>query len=799
MTHNAGPIVSVSATIPTEVVDDFLLVPQDDPDRPAVYVAGDLYTFLATTRETDFDFNFFDFFLPVGGGPPPHIHVLEDEVWHTIGGELQFNFGDQGTTSIVVPDGTTLFGPLNRTHGFKNLDSMVSVSGVTPGARTLSITAPGALELFFNAAATRVTGDRDAPIPGFNNSTGAGFIDPIKVAKFGARTDGSVVFDETKIANYKAPEDALEHVIVLPEDAEGEVVERAKELAKLDVFSIWTTGNQAGIPKRPMFTGPFGLEYTSLISLQESRNKLSYNQFSLEPQELASFDTLIQANLTDSQVVEPAESAATGVANIELNTEGGIDYSLSVTGLDFGELVEGGNSQTPNDDSDDVTAIHVHSGKRGANGDHVFSILDPDEKDENDLSITLNENGSATLSGTWNQTEKEIPKNLIDFFDGSIPGAESDFYFQIHTEGSPNGQIRGQIASTTDADNFPKSVKSDDHELFYVKEGQLSVKIGDEVRVAEKDNFVYVAPGNEYSIANFGDETVESLAVTVADQEAPNTANNELFPSPLNPRGGILPNELVLLGDEADFFTDSSAQEFESHRRIYGAEADDELFAIKEDRLFGEEGNDLLDASVGQGRNQLYSGEGKDEIVVNVEDRAFGGDGDDLLDASIGSGRNLLDGGDGDDILIAGSNDQLVGGDGDDILNIRRGSNNLLYGGSSADQFRIVNGRLPDAVEVQYPEDTPRFLLEGLLLPELVDTRNTIMDFELGVDKIYILGIKDIVSSFDDLELLPAFGDIGSTSIIATFTEDGVEKEISLANVSGIIFNELSASDFIFA
>jgi hypothetical protein len=37
-----------------------------------------------------------------------------------------------------------------------------------------------------------------------------------------------------------------------------------------------------------------------------------------------------------------------------------------------------------------------------------------------------------------------------------------------------------------------------------------------------------------------------------------------------------------------------------------------------------------------------------------------------------------------------------------------------------------------------------------------------------------------------------------STSIIAQFTEDGIEKEISLANVSGVIFNELSANDFVF-
>lgn len=740
MTHSNRPIAELSSTTtPTEAVDNYSLVSQDDLSRPAVYVAGDLYTFLATTRETDFNFNFFDFFLPVTGGPPPHIHFYEDEVWHTINGDIQYNFGNQGTDSIVVPEGTTLFGPLEKTHGFKNLDSIASVSGVTPGTRTLSITAPGALDLLFEAAATRVI-DRNEPVLGFGESTGEGFIDPFKVAKFGARTDGSVIFDETRIANYEAPEDALDYIIVLPDDAEGEVVERAKEIAELDGFKVWTTGEHAGLSKRPTFTGSFGLEYTSLISFEESGNKLSYNEFSLEPQKLAFSDTSIQSNLLGSQVVEPTESLATGVSTLELNSEGDIEYSLTVTGLDFGELVEGETPLTPNDDNDDITAIHIHSGQRGTNGEHVFNILDPNEQNEEDLSIVLNEDETATISGTWNQTEKEIPTSLFDFFNdsfnGSLPGTESNFYFQIHTEGNPDGEIRGQIASTTDANNFPEAIESDDHELLYVKEGQLSAKIGNEIRLIGKDDFVYVAPGREYSIANFSNETVESLAVTVVDREPPETVNNESFPVPSN--------------------------------SIYGDEEDNELFAINDgDGLYGREGNDILDASLDKDRQK--------------------------------NGYNLLDGNQGDDILIAGSNDKLVGGEGDDLLNIRQGDNNLLYGGSGADRFQIVNGLLPDAIEVEYSEDSEKFLLEGLSFPELVDTRNTIADFELGVDKIRISGVENIVSTFEDLELLPAFGDLDSTSIIATFTEDGIDKEISLANVSGVIFNELSPDDFIFA
>ena len=188
----------------------------------------------------------------------------------------------------------------------------------------------------------------------------------------------------------------------------------------------------------------------------------------------------------------------------------------------------------------------------------------------------------------------------------------------------------------------------------------------------------------------------------------------------------------------------------------------------------------------------IFLGEGNDEFLVNTESHVFGEDGEDILDATLSSGRNLLDGGNNNDILFAGSSDQLVGGEGDDLLYINQGSNNLLYGSSGNDQFKIVNSRLPNTIEVQNPEDTSSLLSENL------STGNTIMDFELGIDQIHITGLEG-VSSFEDLQLLPTFRDLGSTSIVASFTEDGVEEEISLANVAGIASNELSADDFVFA
>lgn len=390
-----------------------------------------------------------------------------------------------------------------------------------------------------------------------------------------------------------------------------------------------------------------------------------------------------------------------------------------------------------------MTKIHIHSGESGTNGHHVFNIIDPHEQQESNLHINLNDDGSASISGVWNKSEQEIPSVLSDFLSGNdLPGAESDFYFQVHTEGNEKGEIRGQIGLTTK--DFSDSVTSEDQEALYVKDGNLSLKIDDEVKLVGPDTFVYIAPGQEYSIGNFGTETVDSLAVTIPQKS---DADKEIA-SPLKSPADIPAKTTIVLGEGVDIFN----------------------FTDESDR-------------------QVYGGKGNDKLSANQNDHLFGQEGDDLLDASKGKNNNLLDGGAGNDELLGAKDGELVGGDGDDILRISNGGNNLLYGNGGADQFWIVNGQIPDTV-------TETRQLTDLGLPNLEDTRNTIADFELGTDKIGISGVSEI-SSFDDLKLLPAFGDIKSTSIIATI--DGIEGEVSLANIVDIQFNQLSADDFVFA
>ncbi len=144
----------------------------------------------------------------------------------------------------------------------------------------------------------------------------------------------------------------------------------------------------------------------------------------------------------------------------------------------------------------------------------------------------------------------------------------------------------------------------------------------------------------------------------------------------------------------------------------------DDLNLIPTDKqtIFADGGNDIIDGGIAKGSdNRLYGGDGNDELYAKLRDRLFGEAGDDILDASQGKGSNRLYGGAGSDKLFAGTNDLLDGGDGTDTIFAGKGGN-TLYGGGGADKFYLAAGSLPTSV-------------------------NTISDFEIGIDSLVILGI----------------------------------------------------------
>ena len=150
---------------------------------------------------------------------------------------------------------------------------------------------------------------------------------------------------------------------------------------------------------------------------------------------------------------------------------------------------------------------------------------------------------------------------------------------------------------------------------------------------------------------------------------------------------------------------------------VAGTAKDDlNLISTNQQTIFADGGNDIIDGSVAKGSgNRLYGGDGNDELYSGLRDRLFGEAGYDILDASQGKGGNRLYGGAGSDKLFAGTNDFLFGGDGNDTLFAGTGGNRL-DGGGGADKFYLAYNGAPT-------------------------TANTIADCAVGIDCLVILGI----------------------------------------------------------
>lgn len=113
----------------------------ETPGREIYNVAGDVYTFLVTGEETDGGLALFNFFVPPGFGPPPHIHAPEDESFYALDGTPTFF---QGNQTVIATPGTYAYLPRLRPHGFSN--------GTDAPVQVLSISLPGTLDDYFRLA-----------------------------------------------------------------------------------------------------------------------------------------------------------------------------------------------------------------------------------------------------------------------------------------------------------------------------------------------------------------------------------------------------------------------------------------------------------------------------------------------------------------------------------------------------------------------------------------------------------------------------------------------------------------------
>ncbi len=116
------------------------LVPADT--GPVYHAFGEEVQFHLTGSQTGGRLTLWTEIVPPGGGPPPHVHLNEDE-WFVVK-EGMFQFLVEGEWK-EAPAGTTVFLPRKAIHTFKN-------TGKDTG-KLLVATSPSGFETFFSRCA----------------------------------------------------------------------------------------------------------------------------------------------------------------------------------------------------------------------------------------------------------------------------------------------------------------------------------------------------------------------------------------------------------------------------------------------------------------------------------------------------------------------------------------------------------------------------------------------------------------------------------------------------------------------
>ncbi len=336
--------------------------------------------------------------------------------------------------------------------------------------------------------------------------------------------------------------------------------------------------------------------------------------------------TRFQAVLTGAQESPPTASVATGTANLTLSDAGDVlSYEITIAGLDFGpaQLLAPRTADT----ADDVTSAHFHAGARGSNGPVVFGIINP-AQDTNNFRIVNNPDGSTTFFGNWDVLDpaNQPIGNFVADLRAAASGADTNLYLNIHTNGSPMGEIRGQITAEV-VSNIVRGTGGND---------TIAGSLEDDIVFGDGgDDVIFGSDGNDLLYGNEGGDS---------------------------PDGGA-GNDILVGNENNDYLFDG-----EGDNIFYGNTGNDFLIAGGgNDTLFGGKDNDTIAESTG---DDIASGDLGDDSI-------FGGDGSDSLFGN--AGNDSLFGGNDRDTLFGGKDsDYLIGSIGNDFLNGDLGNDSLI-------------------------------------------------------------------------------------------------------------------------
>jgi mannose-6-phosphate isomerase-like protein (cupin superfamily) len=120
------------------VASAFVVEAGGDRNSKPLSVVGEGITIKVSSRDTNGAFTIFEDVTPPLGGPPLHVHHVQDEWWYILEGELVFEVDGK---EFHAGPGDSVFAPHGSRHAFMN-------PGKSP-ARSLITVVPGGLDLFF--------------------------------------------------------------------------------------------------------------------------------------------------------------------------------------------------------------------------------------------------------------------------------------------------------------------------------------------------------------------------------------------------------------------------------------------------------------------------------------------------------------------------------------------------------------------------------------------------------------------------------------------------------------------------
>jgi quercetin dioxygenase-like cupin family protein len=120
-----------------------------------LWVVGDTYTLKATRENTGGALALIEASVPPGGGPPPHVHRVEDEAYYLLEGDLEVL--DEERT-FVARAGSFVFIPRGTLHRFRNVGYA--------HARVLFLFTPAGFDQFFVAVGQPARAGEVAPLLG---------------------------------------------------------------------------------------------------------------------------------------------------------------------------------------------------------------------------------------------------------------------------------------------------------------------------------------------------------------------------------------------------------------------------------------------------------------------------------------------------------------------------------------------------------------------------------------------------------------------------------------------------------